>query len=145
MREIALQELSKALGSREKAEGYMSAMINTVQEESMGKTEVISQLKSLISNSKSMMTEDDPENNEIWNKDIKALNIAIKSVEVAEVAMDFQAVAHKLSERVQNLTIGLAEIRNNLRCIDSPNSDDEYINDALDITIKLLRECGEDE
>jgi hypothetical protein len=48
----------------------------------------------------------------------------------------------KLIETNANLVKGLKEIRNNLRSIDGPNEADEYIDEALDITIKLLKECG---
>lgn len=51
----------------------------------------------------------------------------------------------ELSQRVEKLVKGLKEIRSNLRCIDGPNEADEYINDALNIAINLLKECGADE
>lgn len=45
----------------------------------------------------------------------------------------------------EELIKGLKEIRNNLVSIDAPNEADDYINGAIDITNRLLKECGVDE
>jgi len=48
----------------------------------MTKEKIISQLESLIDNSKSYFDEREPRDDQIWRDDVKALEYAIKAVKV---------------------------------------------------------------
>lgn len=77
--------------------------------------------------------------NEVFARSVKNVEGWLSRAQAAEKQV------RKLHRENQELIEGLIEIRNNLRCIDGGNEADEYIDEALDIAIKLLKECGADE